>query len=115
MAENRRLAVPASVDSIPTSGMQEDHVSMGWGATRKLRESIDNVARILGIELLCAARALALRSPLQPSPATAAAMRLLDPRPGPDRVLAPELARAEGLVRDGAVVDAVTAVIGRLS
>ena len=61
VAENRRLAAPASVDSIPTSGMQEDHVSMGWAATRKLRQALDNLARILGIELTCAARALALR------------------------------------------------------
>jgi len=114
VAENRRLASPASVDSIPTSGMQEDHVSMGWGATRKLRRAIDNLSRIVGVELTCASRALALRSPLRPSPASAAVMRLVDPRPGPDRILAPELARADRLVRSGAVVGAVTAVIGSL-
>jgi histidine ammonia-lyase len=114
VAENRRLASPASVDSIPTSGMQEDHVSMGWGAARKLRQALDNLSRIVGIELTCAARALALRSPLRPSPASAAVVALVDPQPGPDRVLAPELARADRLVRSGAVVDAVTAVIGKL-
>ena len=114
VAENRRLASPASVDSIPTSGMQEDHVSMGWGAARKLRQALDNLSRIVGIELTCAARALTLRSPLRPSPASAAVVALVDPRPGPDRVLAPELARADRLVRSGAVVDAVTAVIGKL-
>ena len=114
VAENRRLASPASVDSIPTSGMQEDHVSMGWAAARKLRHSLDNLSSILGIELTCAARALALRSPLRPSPASEAVMRLVDQRPGPDRVLAPELARADQLVRSGAVLDAVTAVIGSL-
>jgi histidine ammonia-lyase len=114
VAENRRLASPASVDSIPTSGMQEDHVSMGWGATRKLRIALENLSRIVGIELTCAARALALRSPLRPSPATAAVMALVDPRPGPDRILAPELARADALVRTGAVLDAAAAIIGPL-
>jgi histidine ammonia-lyase len=114
VAENRRLAAPATVDSIPTSGMQEDHVSMGWAAARKLRQALDNLSRIIGIELTCAARALTLRSPLRPSPASAAVVSLVDPRPGPDRILTPELARADGLVRSGAVLEAVTAVIGDL-
>ena len=61
VAENRRLAAPASVDSIPTSGMQEDHVSMGWGAALKLRSVLDNLANILAVELVAAARALELR------------------------------------------------------
>ena len=56
VAENRRLAAPASVDSLPTSAMQEDHVSMGWGAARKLRRSVDNLRRILAVELMCAGR-----------------------------------------------------------
>ena len=56
VAENRRLAAPASVDSIPTSAMQEDHVSMGWGAARKLRVALRNLARILAVEVVCAAR-----------------------------------------------------------
>ena len=64
VAENRRLAVPASVDSLPTSAMQEDHVSMGWGAARKLRQSVANLGRILAVELSCAARGLDLRAPL---------------------------------------------------
>ena len=50
VAENRRLAVPAGVDSLPTSAMQEDHVSMGWGAARKLRVALDNLRRILAVE-----------------------------------------------------------------
>ena len=58
VAENRRLAVPASVDSLPTSAMQEDHVSLGWGAGRKLRAAVANLARILSVELVCATRAL---------------------------------------------------------
>ena len=85
VAENRRLAAPASVDSIPTSGMQEDHVSMGWSATRKLRRTLHNLSRILAVELLCSARALVLRAPLEPAPATAAVASLRRPatRPGP--------------------------------
>jgi histidine ammonia-lyase len=114
VAENRRLASPASVDSIPTSGMQEDHVSMGWSATRKLRRAIDNLSRILAVELLCSARALVLRAPLASSVATAAVTKLVDPRPGPDRVLAPELARVAELVRTGRVLAAVEEVIGAL-
>ena len=66
VAENRRLAAPASVDSLPTSAMQEDHVSMGWGAARKLRAAVANLARILAVELVCAGHGLDLRAPLQP-------------------------------------------------
>ena len=54
--ENKRLAAPASVDSLPTSAMQEDHVSMAWSAARKLRRAVDNVRRVLAVELVCAAR-----------------------------------------------------------
>ncbi len=117
VAENRRLAAPASVDSVPTSGMQEDHVSMGWGAARKLRLSISNLARVLAVELVCAARGLDLRAPLRPAPGTGAALALLRrsvPGPGPDRFMAPELAAAEELVRSGEVLDAVSAAIGEL-
>ena len=53
VAENRRLCVPASADSLPTSAMQEDHVSMGWGAARKLRTVLANLGRILAVELTC--------------------------------------------------------------
>ena len=67
-AENRRLASPASVDSLPTSAMQEDHVSMGWGAARKLRTVVANLQRMLAVELTCAARGIELRAPLQPAP-----------------------------------------------
>ena len=74
VAENRRLAVPASVDSLPTSAMQEDHVSMGWGAARKLRVAVDGLRRVLAVELVCAARGLDLRAPLRPGPGTAAAL-----------------------------------------
>src|SRR5215218_6065361 len=66
VSENRRLAVPASVDTMSTSAMQEDHVSMGWNAARKLRAAVDNLARILTVELSCASRAIDLRAPLVP-------------------------------------------------
>ena len=81
VAENRRLAAPASVDSLPTSAMQEDHVSMGWGAARKLRTSIANLARILAIELVAAARGLDLRAPLEPGAGTGAALASRAGRP----------------------------------
>jgi histidine ammonia-lyase len=117
VAENRRLAVPASTDSLPTSAMQEDHVSMGWGAARKLRTVVANLTRILAVELTCAARALDLRAPLEPGQGTAAArdaVRSAVPGPGPDRWLAPELAEVEALVAAGAVVEAVESAIGAL-
>jgi histidine ammonia-lyase len=119
VAENRRLAAPASVDSLPTSAMQEDHVSMGWGAARKLRASLANLARILAVELVCAARGLDLRAPLEAAAGTAAAVAALReagvPGPGSDRELAPELASAERLVATGALVAAVEAEIGGLA
>ena len=102
-SENKRLAVPASVDSLPTSGMQEDHVSMACGAVRKLRKVIDNVRRIIAVEYVSAARAIDLRGPLQPAMATGALVALLREHvagPGPDRFLAPELAEAERLLMD---------------
>ncbi len=119
VSELKRLAVPASVDSIPSSAMQEDHVSMGWSAARKLRRSVDGLARVLAIEVLTAARALDLRAPLTPSPATGAVVALLRGSgiegPGPDRHLSPEIETCVGLVRSGAVLDAVQSVIGELA
>jgi histidine ammonia-lyase len=117
VAENRRMAAPASVDSLPTSAMQEDHVSMGWGAARKLRLSVANLCRIVAVELTCAARALDLRLPLSPADGTAAALACVRSRaagPGPDRFLSPELASVEELVRSGAVLEAVDRAIGPL-
>jgi histidine ammonia-lyase len=117
VSEMKRLAVPASVDSIPSSAMQEDHVSMGWSAARKLRRSVDGLTRVVAIEVLTGARALDLRAPLKPSPATRAVLDLLRSRvevPGPDRHLAPEIEAAVDLVRTGAVVAAVEKTIGDL-
>ncbi len=119
VSELKRLAVPASVDSIPSSAMQEDHVSMGWSAARKLRRSVDGLTRVVAIEILTAARALDLRAPLQPAPASRAVVRLLRSSgiegPGPDRHLSPEIEAAVELVGSGAVLAAVEEVIGELS
>ncbi|HTJ37920.1 MAG TPA: histidine ammonia-lyase [Dactylosporangium sp.] len=101
VAENRRLAAPASVDSLPTSGMQEDHVSMGWAATRKLRTVLDNLCSILAVELISAVRGIQLRAPLQPSPAGRLAVATVERfagKPGPDVFLAPVMEAARSLV-----------------
>ncbi len=106
VSELKRLAVPASVDSIPSSAMQEDHVSMGWAAARKLRRAIDGLARVLAIEILTSTRALDLRAPLQPGPATAAVrtlVRTVAAGPGPDRFLSPEIEAITELVVSGEV------------
>src|SRR5512133_631464 len=125
VSELKRLAVPASVDSIPSSAMQEDHVSMGWSAGRKLRRSVDGLTRVVAIELMTAARALALRTTTgptagtTPAPATGAGVRLLAEHgagaPGPDRFLSPEIESTVALVASGAVLDAVEEVIGELA
>jgi histidine ammonia-lyase len=115
VSELKRLAVPASVDSIPSSAMQEDHVSMGWHAARKLRRSVDGLARVLAIEILTAARGLDLRAPLQPGPATGAVrdlVRTVVPGPGPDRHLAAEIDAVLSLVTSGAVVRTGTETVG---
>jgi histidine ammonia-lyase len=117
VAENRRLAVPSSADSLPSSAMQEDHVSMGWGAARKLRASVANLGRILAVELVCAAHGIDLRAPLEPATGTAAALRAVREfvaGPGPDRWLSPDLAAAEELVMDGTLVTAVETAVGPL-
>jgi histidine ammonia-lyase len=118
VSELKRLAVPASVDSIPSSAMQEDHVSMGWSAARKLRRAVDGLTRVLAIELLTAARALDLRAPLSPAPATAAVLAGLRaagvPGPGGDRYLAPEIETAARYIASGGAVRAAAAVMGPL-
>ena len=117
VSELKRLAVPASVDSIPSSAMQEDHVSMGWAAARKLRRSVDGLTRVLAVEVLTAARALDLRAPLTPAPATAAArdaLRELVDGPGPDRFLAPEIDATVEAVVEGRLLRAAEAVAGPL-
>ncbi|MFD3508151.1 histidine ammonia-lyase [Nocardia sp. NPDC058666] len=117
VSELKRLAAPASVDSIPSSAMQEDHVSMGWSAARKLRRAIDGLTRVLAIEALTAARGLDLRAPLAPAPATAAVVAALRTEvlgPGPDRYLAPEIEAAVRLASSGTLLAAAESVTGPL-
>lgn len=111
VTEMKRLASPASVDSIPSSGMQEDHVSMGWHAARKLRKSLDAFRDVLAIELLAGARALALRAPLMGSPVTAAVadrVNALSGGPGHDRWLSPEIAAVSDLVASRDLLELAT-------
>jgi histidine ammonia-lyase len=117
VAENRRLAGPASVDSVPTSGMQEDHVSMGWAAAVKLRRVLDNLTTLLAVELLASARGLQLRSPLQPSPAGVAAVAAVAAfagEPGPDIYLAPVMEAARGTVAGPGLREAIEKSVGPL-
>src|SRR4029079_1089968 len=118
VAENRRLAAPASVDSLPTSAMQEDHVSMGWGAARKLRATVANLARIIACEVVCAARGIELRQPVLPATPITAAVDVVRAAGvlgvGPDRYLSPELGWAEALVASGELLAAVERVTGPL-
>jgi len=109
VSELKRLAVPASVDSIPTSAMQEDHVSMGWAAARKLRRAMDGLERVLAIELLTAARGIELRGE-PPAPVTARVIHRLRetvPGPGADRFLAPEIQAARRLVASRELLDLI--------
>ncbi|MEE4591657.1 histidine ammonia-lyase [Streptomyces sp. DSM 41524] len=119
VSEMKRLAVPASVDSIPSSAMQEDHVSMGWSAARKLRTAVDSLARVLAVELVAATRGIELRQGLEPAPASravlAAVRRAGVEGPGEDRYLAPDLAAADAFVRSGELIEAVESVTGPLS
>ena len=120
VSELKRNATPASVDSIPSSAMQEDHVSMGWSAGRKLRRSIDGLARVLAIEILTAARAIDLRTTDDtntPAPGTGAVVTCLRETvagPGMDRYLAPEIAEVVALVMDGSLVAAAEHAVGEL-
>ncbi len=117
VSENKRLASPASVDSIPSSAMQEDHVSMGWSAARKLRKVVENLSRILAIELVTSARAIEFRKEFTPAPATASVvkeLRTVVAGVGPDRFLSPELEAAVTLVQSGKVVAAAKAVVKEL-
>ena len=105
-SENKSLAHPASVDSLPTSANQEDHVSMATFAARRLQEMISNTAHILAIEWLAAAQGIEFLRPLRSSPALEQAHALLReqvPALGQDRYLAPDIAHAHALVRSGSL------------
>lgn len=116
VSELKRLAAPASVDSIPSSAMQEDHVSMGWAGARKLRRSVDGLTRVLAIEVLTATRALDLRAEAAAAGTGAVhdAVRAGIPGPGPDRYLAPEIEHVVQLVATGRITAAAATAVGQL-
>lgn len=114
VSELKRLAVPASVDSIPSSAMQEDHVSMGWHAARKLRTAVDGLSRVLAIEILTAARGIDMRAPTVPGAVATAVIAQLRTRvegPGTDRYLGQEISAAHDLIVDGSLLAAAASVI----
>lgn len=116
VSELKRLAVPASVDSIPSSAMQEDHVSLGWSAARKLRKCVDGLRRVLAIEMMTASRAIELRDQA-PSAGTGAAIRAIRQGakgPGPDRFLSPEIEAVMELLHSGTILSAVQEKVGDL-
>jgi len=117
VSENKVLAHPASVDSIPTSAGQEDHVSMGNAAGLKAWQVLANCERALAIELLAGAQAVEFLAPLEPGigvRATRAAVRELSPRLRDDRSLAPDIEAVAIAIRDGSILAAVEAEIGQL-
>jgi histidine ammonia-lyase len=117
VSENKVLCHPASVDSIPTSAGQEDHVSMGNAGGLKAWQVLANCERAVAIELLAGAQAVEFHAPLEPGAgvrATRAAVRELSPRLRDDRSLAPDIEAVATAIRDGSVVAAVEAEIGEL-
>ena len=114
-SENKSLAHPASVDSLPTSANQEDHVSMATFAARRLQPMIENTATILGIELLAAAQGIEFLRPLassRPIEAAHSLLRLQCAAMPADRHIAPDIERATGLVRDGSLARVLRTVPG---
>ena len=106
VAENRVLSHPASVESIPTSGLQEDHVSMGWGAGRKLHQVLDNSAHVLAVEIMCAVSAIEFRAPLRTGELTRAVCRLVREIVPPleeDRPIGPDIEAIGNLLYSGAL------------
>jgi len=117
VAENRVLSHPASVESIPTSGSQEDHVSMGWGAGKKLWDVLDNTAHVLAVEVICAAEGIDHRAPLRPgrgTSAAAAAVRDLVPRLNADRPPGPAIEAVAEFLSGGHLCRTVLEVVPSL-
>jgi len=117
VSENKVLSHPASVDSIPTSANQEDHVSMGTIAARKAAQVVRHAQQVIGVELVCAAQALEFHRPAGAGVGTRAAyesVRRVVPPLAADRVLAADLAAGYELVRSGELLAAVEAAVGRL-
>ena len=109
VAENKVLCHPASVDTIPTSGNQEDHVSMGWGAGKKLAQVLDNARRVIAIEILCATQGIEYRRPLSPGTGAGAVADLIRehvPTLDEDRALSEEIETVAALIGDGSVASA---------
>jgi histidine ammonia-lyase len=118
VSENKALCHPASVDSIPTSAGQEDHVSMGNAAGLKAWQVLANAESALAIELLAGAQAVEFLAPLEPGAGVRAAhdfVRTLSPRLGDDRPLAPDIEAVAGAARDGSLIAAVEAEVGGLT
>jgi histidine ammonia-lyase len=118
VSENKVLAHPASVDSIPTSAGQEDHVSMGNASGLKAWQVLANAERVLAIELLAGAQAVEFLAPLQPGLGVRAAreqVRSLSPRLRDDRTLSGDIEAVAASICDGSLVDAVEAEVGELS
>jgi histidine ammonia-lyase len=117
VSENKILAHPASVDSIPTSADKEDHVSMGTIAARKLGQIVKNAENVVAMEFLCAAQALDLLKPLKPSGAVAAAYQVIRgsvPFAETDRVFAKDIEAIRNLIRNGELLSAVQGAAGDL-
>ena len=116
-SENKGLCHPSSVDSIPTSANQEDHVSMGPISARQAMAVVENTERILGIELLAACQALDFRAPLVPASGPAAALQFVRhqiPKLEQDRILCDDQEVAASMIRDGSLLEAVEERIGQL-
>ena len=114
VSENKALCHPASVDSIPTSAGQEDHVSMGNGAGLKALQVVANAERVLAIELLAGAQAVEFHAPLEPGVGVRSArtfVRSLSDRVREDRPLSADIERVAAAIRDGSVVAAVADVV----
>ncbi len=117
VSENKVLAHPASVDSIPSSANQEDHVSMGMTAARKAREILNNATEVLAIEAMCAAQAVEFQSPEGLSPAGRAVYNLIREQVPPlekDRILYTDMETCSRLLRSGAIRRAAESVVGSL-
>ncbi len=117
VSENKILASPAVVDSIPTSGNQEDHVSMGTIAARKARQIATNVANVLAIEIVCAAQGIDFLAPLEPGTGTRAAHRAVRERVAhldADRILAVDIARVREMIESGDLLREVEKAVGEL-
>jgi histidine ammonia-lyase len=118
MSENKHLAHPTVTDSTPTSANQEDHVSMAAHGARRLGRMVENLNRILGVELLCAAQGIEFRAPLQTSQPLQGVLTRLRAEIAPlaeDRYLAPELETAARLISTGAIAEATAMALPGLA